>query len=134
MLQSILYGKPLKSRNNHNKYLHLSPIRKLDGNWAKSNAEKATTHLAKVFTPNSRKISLEQEEHIYVLILKPGKIANDVKSYRPISPLPILSKVFETLLLIKLMPIIEEKQLISTHQFGFRNTPQLTKFKSSEKQ
>lgn len=51
---------------------------------------------------------------------KPGKPAEDVTSYRPISLLPVPSKVLERLLLTRLMPIIEEKQLISEHQFGFR--------------
>lgn len=54
------------------------------------------------------------------MILKPGKPADDVKSYRPISLLPIPSKVFETLLLKRLMPVIEEQNLIPSHQFGFR--------------
>ncbi|KMQ86445.1 reverse transcriptase [Lasius niger] len=56
-----------------------------------------------------------------ILILKPGKKPEDVKSYRPISLLPILSKVFEKLLLSRLRPIIEEKGLIPNHQFGFRH-------------
>jgi len=34
-----------------------------------------------------------------VMVPKPGKPAHDVASYRPISLLPILSKVFEKLLL-----------------------------------
>lgn len=56
-----------------------------------------------------------------VMILKPGKKSDDVKSYRPISLLPILSKVFEKLLLERLKPIIEQRGLIPNHQFGFRN-------------
>lgn len=54
------------------------------------------------------------------MILKPGKPGEDVKSYRPISLLPILGKVFETLFLKRLMPIIESKAIIPSHQFGFR--------------
>lgn len=55
-----------------------------------------------------------------ILIPKPGKDVTLVNSYRPISLLPILSKVFEKLLLKKLLPIITEKQLIPDHQFGCR--------------
>lgn len=55
-----------------------------------------------------------------IMILKPSKPAEDAKSYRPISYRPIASKMFETLLLKRLSPIIEEKNLIPTHQFGFR--------------
>jgi len=55
------------------------------------------------------------------MIPKPGKPVNEVTSYRPISLLPILSKLFEKLLLKRLKPILDEKQIIPTHQFGFRN-------------
>ena len=54
------------------------------------------------------------------MVLKPGKSATDVKSYRPISLLPVASKVMETLFLGRLMPIIESRNLLPNHQFGFR--------------
>lgn len=41
-------------------------------------------------------------------------------SYRPISLLPVLSKVFEKILLNRIQPSLEEKKLIPNHQFGFR--------------
>jgi hypothetical protein len=44
----------------------------------------------------------------------------DRSFYRPISLLPIMSKVFEKLLLDRLLPIITERGLISNRQFGFR--------------
>lgn len=56
-----------------------------------------------------------------IMVPKPGKDLSDRKSYRPISLLPIISKLFEKLLLRRLKPVIEENQLIPTHQFGFRN-------------
>lgn len=49
------------------------------------------------------------------MILKPGKVAEDVKSYRPISLLPVSSKVLNLLFLERIMPIIEQKQLIPVH-------------------
>lgn len=55
-----------------------------------------------------------------VVILKPGKPSNQVSSYRPISLLPIVSKVFEKLFLHRLKLLIDEKDLIPSHQFGFR--------------
>lgn len=54
------------------------------------------------------------------MIQKPGKPADQVTSYRPISLLPVLSKVLESLFIKRLMPIIEENKLIPNHQFGFR--------------
>jgi len=55
-----------------------------------------------------------------IKIPKPGKPATELTSYRPISLLPLLSKLFEKLLLTRLKPILDEKQIIPTHQFGFR--------------
>jgi len=56
-----------------------------------------------------------------IMILKPGKSSEDPKSYRPISLLPIISKMLEKLFLRRLMPIIEERKIIPDHQFGFRS-------------
>jgi len=52
-----------------------------------------------------------------VTILKPGKPAEDVKSYRPISLLPILSKVFEKLFITRIQPILQSTKIIPDHQF-----------------
>lgn len=55
-----------------------------------------------------------------IMINKPGKPAHEISSYRPISLLPILSKILERLLLQRLKLIIERLKLIPSHQFGFR--------------
>lgn len=55
-----------------------------------------------------------------ILIHKPGKPENEAASYRPISLLPILSKILEKLILKQLKPIIEDLAIIPNHQFGFR--------------
>lgn len=55
-----------------------------------------------------------------LMIVKPGKPAHEVTSYRPISLLPITSKLMESLFMKRLMPIINERSLIPEHQFGFR--------------
>jgi len=54
------------------------------------------------------------------MILKPNKSPNDPANYRPISLLPILSKILEKILLRRLLPIIEAQEIIPHHQFGFR--------------
>ena len=51
---------------------------------------------------------------------KPGKPAEEVTSYRPISLLPILTKLFGKLFLTRIQPILHEKRFIPDHQFGFR--------------
>jgi predicted GIY-YIG superfamily endonuclease len=55
------------------------------------------------------------------MIAKPGKPPHEVTSYSPISLLPVMSKLFEKLFLKRLKPVIDRKQLIPDHQFGFRN-------------
>lgn len=55
-----------------------------------------------------------------IMIQKPDKPPNDRKSYRPISLLPVTSKLLEKLLLKRLKIIIEQRNLIPQHQFGFR--------------
>ena len=54
------------------------------------------------------------------MLPKPGKPPNEINSYRPISLLPIILKLFKKLLLKRLKPIIERQNLIPNHQFGFR--------------
>ena len=55
-----------------------------------------------------------------LMIPKPDKPPNDRKSYRPISLLPTLAKIFERLLLNRLKEMIEQRNLIPEYQFGFR--------------
>ncbi len=55
-----------------------------------------------------------------IAIHKPDKPADLVSSYRPISLLPIISKIFEKIVLARLQSIIKSKQLLPTIQFGFR--------------
>jgi hypothetical protein len=56
-----------------------------------------------------------------IMIRKPGKPPERAASYRPISLLSTPSKVFERLLLKKILPILEKKKIIPEHQFGFRH-------------
>jgi hypothetical protein len=56
-----------------------------------------------------------------ILILKPCKPCHVPTSYRPISLLPILSKVFEKLLFHRLIHIVENELMLPEHQFGFRH-------------
>ncbi|GBP00744.1 Probable RNA-directed DNA polymerase from transposon X-element [Eumeta japonica] len=55
-----------------------------------------------------------------VMISKPGKDVTQVTSYRPISLLPVLSKIFEKIVLKSLTPHIATTNLIPNHQFWFR--------------
>jgi hypothetical protein len=54
------------------------------------------------------------------LLLKHGKPPNDPSFYRPISFLPMLSKVFEKPIFRRLLPIIDMQKILPNHKFGFR--------------
>lgn len=56
-----------------------------------------------------------------MMIPKPGKPTSDIKSYRPISILPILSKVYEKILLRRMNAIVVTQNILPNHQFGFRS-------------
>jgi hypothetical protein len=56
-----------------------------------------------------------------IMLPKTGNPATEVTSYRPISLLPVLSKLFKKLLQRRLNPILLAKQIIPAHQFGFRH-------------
>ena len=51
----------------------------------------------------------------------PNKQENVLTSYRPISLLSIFSKIFERILLERLLPVLDAQNIIPEHQFGFRN-------------
>lgn len=53
-------------------------------------------------------------------ILKPGKSPNEINSYRPISLLSTLGKIFERLILNRLESHLESRNPIPSHQYGFR--------------
>jgi hypothetical protein len=55
-----------------------------------------------------------------IMIPKPEKPANKVNSYRPISLLPVTSKLSEKLLLKRIRNDLGLSAIIPDHQFGFR--------------
>lgn len=58
---------------------------------------------------------------VITLFHKPGKPHHLPSSYRPISLLPLLSKLLEKLLLVRIQPYLTETMAIPHHQFGFRS-------------
>lgn len=56
-----------------------------------------------------------------IMIAKPGKPATEIKSYRPISLLPVMSKIAEKVIASRLQAEIANKRLLPEHQFGFRS-------------
>ena len=56
-----------------------------------------------------------------VIPLHKSGSTSDVSKYRPISLLPVLSKVFERLMRSRLIHFFESNDTLSAHQFGFRS-------------
>jgi hypothetical protein len=209
--QSHLLGLNAKASSNYslwkatrklNQPVVISPpLRKPDGDWARTDREKAQTfaqHLSSVFTPHPNEGSMAHEKEVInlvdcselkagpierftkreirgtimnmdprkapgydlitikllqelpnigmayltsifnamirlhyfppqwkvaqiIMLQKPDKPLEEAKSYRPISLLPIVSKLFESLLLKRMLHFIRERHLIPDHQFGFRH-------------
>jgi len=69
---------------------------------------------------------------VIVTALKPGKPPENSSSYRPISLLPVLSKILEKIILKRIATIAQSKNSIPNFQFGFRahhaTTHQLHRF------
>lgn len=61
------------------------------------------------------------KEAVTIPVRKPGKPASDVSSYRPISVLPTMSKIFDRIILTRMKAHVEDRQLIPNFQFGFRS-------------
>ena len=55
-----------------------------------------------------------------ISILKPGKNTAQSSSYRPISLLDTIGKLFEKILLTRILHQVGEDGLLSDEQFGFR--------------
>lgn len=61
-----------------------------------------------------------------ILIHKPNKPKNEASSYRPISLLPVLGKLFEKILLRRIRSITQTQNIIPDNQFGFRSKHSIT--------
>lgn len=57
---------------------------------------------------------------VIILIHKPNKPKNEPSSYRPISLLPVLGKLFEKVMLKRIRPIPKFHKIIPNTQFDFR--------------
>nr|XP_008201458.1 PREDICTED: LINE-1 retrotransposable element ORF2 protein [Tribolium castaneum] len=69
---------------------------------------------------NSGHFPTPWKEATTIMIPKPNKDPNNPLSYRPISLLNILGKIFETILASRLRHTLEENNLLPPEQFGFR--------------
>ena len=64
-------------------------------------------------------------DHVKLAMTTPifkGGSKLDVSNYRPVSVLPIISKVLEKLMLTRLTKNLDKNKIIYEHQFGFQKT------------
>ena len=93
----------------------------------KNNARLLSPHIMIIY-------NLSIEKHCFPKRLKVARILPGYKSgskdiidnYRPISNLPVFSKVFERLTLSRMLPFIDKYNLLSNSQFGFRKDKSIT--------
>lgn len=64
--------------------------------------------------------SLTWKFSIVIFVHKPHKLKHLTSSYRPISLLLTLGKIFEKIILKRIKPIIKSQNIIPHSQFGFR--------------
>lgn len=85
--------------------------------------KKGLSFLASIFNAclNISYFPSSWKHSLIIVIHKPGKPSTQVSSYRPISLLPTLSKLFEKIVKIRLEKYIASINLIPHHQFGFRS-------------
>jgi hypothetical protein len=84
------------------------------------NCPLSASHPTLQCRPASQLLPLPKESCTHHPYPKTWEPPHALISYRPISLLPIVSKVLEKLLLTRLLPIVEHNGLIPSHQFGFR--------------
>lgn len=68
-----------------------------------------------------RYIPTEWKKAKIIMLPKPGKPLEKPDSYRPISLLSSIAKLFEKLFLRRLKHVTDELNIVPDHQFGFRN-------------
>lgn len=86
----------------------------------KNLSQKAIVFLTKLFNACFRHAYFPQQWKIakIIALLKSGKADTDATNYRPISLLSCLSKLFETLIYVRLIKVTQN--LLKNEQFGFR--------------
>jgi len=85
-------------------------------------AKRAVSLLACIFNAVLRTHHLPPTwKHARVIsILKPGKDPAQPSSYRPISLLDTIGKLFEKILLVRILQVVNERGMLRDEQFGFR--------------
>ena len=74
----------------------------------------------------SQGIFPDHMKHAMVTPVHKGGSKLDMTNYRPISVLPICSKILEKLMLTRLLDFLDKNNIIYRHQFGFQKNKSTT--------
>ncbi len=95
---------------------------RVNADMLKNLSKKGIVYLTKLINTALRLKYVPKEWKLadVIMILKPGKPPDAVSSYRPISLLSIISKVFERILLPRIKIHVDNQDILPEEQFGFR--------------
>ena len=74
----------------------------------------------------SQGIFSDHMKHAMVTPVHKGGSKLEMRNYRPISVLPICSKILEKLMLTRLLDFLDKNSIIYKHQFGFQKNNKST--------
>ena len=84
-------------------------------------AERIIKHLSLIFNcRNEQGIFPEKLKVAFIYPIHKGKLKLDCSNYRPISILPLLSKIYEKPMHTRLMDFISKLDITFKHQYGFQ--------------
>ena len=95
---------------------------RISGLLLKNLPNKAVMKLVAIFNAviRCKYIPVQWKMAEIIVLLKPDKSPSEAASYRPISLLPVIGKLFEKLYIKRLNEIVSKQNLIIDAQFGFR--------------
>ena len=132
-MKDFIWSKPIIVDPRTYKTFRFKQVSPADvcGHLKKLQRKKATgcDDLPSTFLKDSRNAIKSPLSHVINLSMKSGIVPTEWKTgpragfdnYRPISILPIVSKVIEKIVHKQLITFLEENKLLNSHQFGFRN-------------
>lgn len=120
--------KPCSFGEVKNQILKLNNIKspgydKIDAIVVKNLPNKALLYLTLIFNAILRlsHYPTQWKCTVITMIPKPNKPEHAISSYKPISLLPLFSKIFERIVSNRLTPLLEGKNIVLEYQFGFRH-------------
>ena len=110
-VEAVIRAFPLKG--GYAKWVPIYIYRRLSGEISQHISELFNSSVVNGYFPNCLKVAR------VIPIFKSG-CRSQVENYRPISTLPILSKIFEKLMYVRLIQFLKTNNILCRTQFGFQ--------------